>query len=90
MSFSIIDEMSWTISSTYCVAWGTESGRHTPRASMASHQRSSYSEATAASVEFSLAARLMMLSSMSVIFETKVTSRPRKVNHRRATSHTSV
>ncbi len=49
---------------------GVSSGRSTPSASIASHQRASNSTATSGSVRPCSAARSMILSSMSVMFET--------------------
>ena len=62
--------MSSTISGTYAVAWGSWSGRSTPMASIADHQTSSQRLAMSRQSRPSSLARLMILSSMSVMFET--------------------
>ena len=59
-----------TMSATKAVAWGVSVGAMTPRASMARHHTASYWAATSASLRPSSDALAMILSSMSVMFDT--------------------
>ena len=61
------------------VAFGRMSGSCTSAACMSSMNRRVYSSATSAAVRASSAARRMILSSTSVTFCTKVTSKPRQL-----------
>ena len=71
--------MSATISSTYSVAWGVSCGRRIPRRSIASNQTASHLEVMSCQGRSSRLARSMILSSMSVMFDTNVTSKPAHV-----------
>ncbi len=65
-----------TISSTYSVAWGTSVGRATPSLPIASNHTASHLVVISCHGRFSRLARLMMLSSMSVMLLTRRTFRP--------------
>ena len=71
--------MSAIMVSISSVAFGRMSGSCTPAARISSMNRRVYSSATSAAVRSSSPARLMILSSTSVTFCTKVTSKPRQL-----------
>ncbi len=65
-----------TISSTHAVARGMSVGRSKPMASIAVHQTASQRSAISPASRPSRSARSMILSSMSVMFDTSRTSIP--------------